>query len=405
MAGTCKNKRGFLLISSIIVLTLMIVVVNFYLDAIIQETKIESVVMLSPQAYFLAEAGVQEAFWKLQNDADWKKNFATKKTWSASFNREDDLVPNGSVVVMVTNRARADAVIVATSTVVAGESVVQRVIETTVFKALNEIAGSGIALFSDDSIKSVGGKLTIDNGGTVFTNKDLDLSFFSNWTIDGEAQAVNKITVSPSSRLSASGGIHDKDRPPRPNEILMPEIDFDSADEGSLKSQANQVYSESEFAKLLQDSPTLTLDGITYITGNAGIKADEQVTVNGALAADGSFSIGSGFSKKTGPAVLTINHTIAQSGLFAKKNIMFGSGGAQITIAGLVYAGSNFRLQDGLKKDVTVNITGGIVAKGFDLFIAWNPIIINFNQEYIEDGLGAPLSSPVLLINHWEEEY
>ena len=63
------NTRGFLLISSLFILTTMIVVVSFYLNAIIQNIKISKILNTTPQVYYLAESGIQEAFWKLQNDA------------------------------------------------------------------------------------------------------------------------------------------------------------------------------------------------------------------------------------------------------------------------------------------------------------------------------------------------
>ena len=67
-----KNQQGFLLISSLFVLSIMIIIVSFYLDAIIQEVKVSQIINTTPQTYYLAEAGIQEAFWRIQNDATWK---------------------------------------------------------------------------------------------------------------------------------------------------------------------------------------------------------------------------------------------------------------------------------------------------------------------------------------------
>lgn len=397
------NEGGFLLVSSIVVLAIMAVIVSFYLNGIMEEIKLERIVKNSPQAYYLAEAGAQEAFWKLQNDADWKQNFETKKNWTANFTRADALLPGGSYAVTINNTDKAAATITATGTMAVGSALVQRVVQTSVFKALNELPVNNIALFSEANISSVGTKVNIAAGGDVFSNRDLTLALFSDWTVAGQARAVKTVTVMPSARLTATG-IFDQNRPPAPAPILMPEIDFDSPDLNSLKSQASQTYSGSEFAQLLKDSPVLTLNGITYVTGNVHIKNGDALIVNGALAADGSFSIGSG-GEKRGAASLLVNRTIPRSGIFVKKNIVIGGWQTNFAVNGLVYAGSNFRLQDGLERDVNASTTGAVIAQSADFFTLWDAVNINFNQTYVNEALGAPLFSPVLLINHWEEEY
>lgn len=403
MAETCNQPKGFLLISSIIVLAIMMVIVSFYLNGIMEEVKIANVVKNDPQAYYLTEAGVQEAFWRLQNDLDWKQSFETQKNWTASFSRENALIPGGSVAVAVQNTDKATAIITATSTIAAGSSLVQRVVQTSVFKALNQLPINNIAVFSDANFNSVGTRVNVV-GGDPFTNNNLSLALFSNWTVSGKASAVKTISVLLGSNLSAAGGQFDQNHPPVPAQILMPQIDFDSEEEASLKSQANQVYSGSEFAGLLNDSPVLTLDGITYVTGNVHIKNGDQLTINGALVADGSFSAGNG-GEKRGAAAFTVNRTIPRSGIFVKKNITIGGFATQFRVSGLVYAGSNFRIQDGLQRDVTASTTGGIIAQSIDFFTAWDTVTINYNQTYVNEALAAPLYSPVLLINHWEEEY
>lgn len=399
----CANERGFLLVSSIVVLAIMAVIVSFYLNAIMEEVKIQWIVKNSPQAYYLAEAGAQEAFWKLQNDADWKQNFETKKNWTANFTRAEALLPGGSYEVAINNTDKAAAAITATGTVAVGSALVQRVVKTSVFKALNELPVNNIALFGDSDINSVGTRVNITAGGDVFSNNNLTVALFSDWTVAGQARAVKTVTVMPGARLAAAG-IFDQNRPPAPTQILMPEIDFDSPDPGSLKSQAGQTYSGSEFARLLKDSPILALNGITYVTGNVHIKNGDALTVNGSLVSDGSFSIGNG-GEKRGAASLLINRTIPRSGLFVKKNIVIGGFQTDFTVNGLVYAGNNFRLQDGLERDVNASTTGAIIAQSADFFTLWDAVNINFNQTYVNEALAAPLFSPVLLINHWEEEY
>lgn len=397
-----NNKNGFLLISTMIILSVMIVIVNFYLNGIIQEEKINYILQNETQAYYLAESGVQEAFWKLQNDSDWKQHFEDNQNWQASFNRSSALIPNGSYEVDIANTDRAAAIITATSTIAVYGTNIQRVVQTSVFKALNQLPTNNIAIFSDGDIASLGTRLDV-TGGDIFTNKNITLVFFSDWNILGNASAVNAIDTYLGSELTANNQF-DKDHPPVPAQILMPQIDFDSSDQNSLKSLADQTYTAGQFSQLLKDSPNTTLNGITYVTGNVHIKNGDQLTINGALIADGSLSVGNG-GEKRGAAILNVNHTIPRSGIMVKKNIIIGGFATRFTVNGLVYAGSNFRLQDGLERDVVASTTGGIIAQSVNFYTAWDSVFLNYNQTYVNDALGTPLFSPVLLINHWEEEY
>ena len=399
-----KNPNGFLLISCLVVISTLTIIVSFYLNAIIQEVKISHITGESPQAYYLAEAGVQEAIWKLQNDPEWRNNFETIDNWSAAINRDNVLGATGSYAVTVANQALANAVIIATSTIPVRDTQSQRVVRTNVFKALNPTPVDGVAVFTNGQIKSTASEVNI-TGGDLFANDDVELRFFSDWTVSGSTSSATEVDVSVSSNLETTA-VHDEDNPPIPNEILMPEIDFDSASETSYKSRADQIYSSGQFSQLLNDSPVATLDGITYVTGNVNIKKGQTLIINGTLAADGTITVGNGFSPGSTPATLDINHAVGEpSGLLAKGNISIGSFASNVTIDGLMYSGATFRLQDGALQNVNFNINGGIIARNVDLYSLWHPLNINLNQVYINESLGEPLFSQVLLINHWEEEY
>ena len=186
----------------------------------------------------------------------------------------------------------------------------------------------------------------------------------------------------------------------------MPQVDFDSADPLSFKSRADQTYTANEFKTLLKDFPVTTLSGITYVTGNADIKKGATLTVNGALVADGSINIGNGFSASQNPAAVVVNKTpLLPSGLIAKNDVTIGGFSADVDVAGLIYAGGKLRIQDGIFQNVTVDVAGGIIAQDIDVLVAWQPIIITHNQTNINEALGTPVFSQVLLLSHWEEQY
>ena len=258
---TNNTQTGFLLISSLFILTTLIIIVTFYLTAIIQEVKVANIINTAPKSYYLAEAGIQEAFWKLQNDSTYKTNFETDPNWTATFTRNDILIPGGSYTVTIENLDLARANITATSTISVRDTQAQRVIRVGVFKAISEDPITATTLIANDTITGTGSVVSV-TGGEIFANNDITLSFFSNWTTDQTARAVDEVDVSVSSTLTATLGIFDINNAPIPETILIPAIDFDSTATSSYKSLADQVYTSQEFRTLLKDFPVTTLNGI-----------------------------------------------------------------------------------------------------------------------------------------------
>jgi hypothetical protein len=401
-----KQQKGFLLVSSIIILSGMMLIMNFYLNGIIQNVKFSQILNASPQTYYLAESGVQEAMWKIQNDPLWKNNFETDPNWKGTLTRNNALVPGGSWSVTVENQGLAQALITATSTIAVSGTQTQRVVKASVYKAFNADPLISVAAFAEKNLTGLGSVVNL-SGGDFFTNKDIDLKLFSSWTTDKKARAVNKINVAFFSELNADEGKYDKTNPPIPEQILMPAIDFDSSDPNSYKSRADYVFTSDQFKKLMDDYPVLELEGIIYVTGNVFIKKGSTVIINGVLLTDNSLSIGNGFSVEWEPAVLIINNTGTgnPSGVLSKKNITIGGFNSDVVINGLAYAGSNFTIKDGITQNVTVNIDGAVIANEIDVQISWQPVVITLNQNYVSQALGTPLFSQILFINHWEEKY
>ncbi|MBI1961614.1 MAG: hypothetical protein HYS45_02840 [Parcubacteria group bacterium] len=399
-----QPENGFLLIASLLVLSTMMVIVSFYLSAVSQDVRVGRIVDTSPQAYYLAEAGIQEAYWKLANDVAYQTSFETNPSWSQTFTRSDTLIPGSSYTVSIENTGLAEATITATSTIAVRDAVSQRVVRANAFKALSPIPTVGIAAFAKGELYGAGSNVSA-TGGDFFSNGDIDLNFFSSWTTDQDALAVADVAVSVSSSLTAAN-TYDQSNPPPPLPIEMPQVDFDSADPLSFKSRADQTYTANEFKTLLKDFPVTTLSGITYVTGNADIKKGTTLTVNGALVSDGSINIGNGFAASGNPATVLVNKTqLFPSGLIAKNDVTIGGFSADVDVAGLIYAGGELRIQDGIFQNVTLDVVGGIIAQDIDVLVAWQPITITHNQTNINEALGEPVFSQVLLTSHWEEQY
>ena len=400
-----KNNKGFLLLSSLFVLTTLLVIVSFYMNAIINNAKVSNILNNAPQTYYLAEAGIQEAIWKLQNDSSWLTSFETDPNWTTTFTRNNALISGGSYTVTVANQDLADALITATSTYSVGGANVQRVVETNVFKALNESSVDGVSLYTNGESYSLGSR--VDVTGNIFTNDDVDINFLSDWNVTGDVSAVEDVEVDFLSDLDANN-IYDSSNPPIPAEITMPQLDFDSSDPNSYKSRADNTYNVGQFNQLLNSGPA-TVNGITYVTGNVLIKKGDSLTVNGILVSDGYIKVGNGSSFHFDPAVVTVNHTTGEpSGLLAKGNITIGGYKSEVNVDGLIYSGGNFTVQDGFLQTVNVNVLGGVIAQDSDFYFSWSAgqITIDLEQDYVNEALGTSSSfSPVLLIRHWEEEY
>lgn len=402
MYATYKNQSGFLLLSSLFVLTIMIVMVSFFLDGILQETRLARIVGQAGPAYYLAEAAVAETLWKLGHDNTWENSFENDADWTATITRSNALVAGGAYTATIVNQGIGNASITATSTLTTGGATAQRVIKLAIFKPLNTSPVNGIALFSNEDIDSNGAELTI-TGADVFTNDDIDLDYFSAWNIGGQVRAVDIVSVSPNSTVTASA-IRDSDSPPAPSVIDMITIDFSSGENTSYLARANQIYTAGQFAQLLTDNPALTLAGITYVTGNAHIKAGQTLTINGALVADGTITVGA--ASGPGTAVLDVNKVGTDpSGLLSRKNITLGGYAANITVDGLIYAGGEFRVEDGTNQDVDLTVTGGIFAQSVKLYNLWDPVTITHNQSYINEARPVSAHSQTVVVNHWEETY
>ena len=170
-----QTQSGFLLISTLIVLSIMIMIASFYLNDIMQEIQVADIVDTSPQTYYLAEAGIQEAIWKIQNDPTWKTNFESDPAWSATFTRPNALLSGGGYTVTVANQEAAHAMIFATSTIAVRGTTAQRVVSAEIYKALNTEPLKSTSLYANNIIKGTGSQVAVSGGG-IFANEDIKLA-------------------------------------------------------------------------------------------------------------------------------------------------------------------------------------------------------------------------------------
>ena len=356
-----KNyQQGTVVIITFLILIALLLLGSYFLIFALTESRISKSQEAGLQTYYLAEAGINEAMWKLKNDditsdgdPAWEIDFVdcAIENWTAGFSRS--FANGSSYQVTIQNSVCARGKIVSTSTVSLphGKSA-QRIVKTTVFKALASPVEDS-AILSGGSSENVDikfSKLRIYNGN-LFSNHNLDIKGTSivevydnpntlddlgtpeRENLEGQILAVGNFNQSSGSTLISecicakdvctdkcegfpAGGCP-------PDSIVLPLVDFDSSSPYSFKTraQADQdnlqcqvlcnaspctsqpnkcIYSASEFEDLLwevEQGGTLTLNNeITYVTGDVKLKGGRHLVINGVLVADDNIYIGKSYS-------------------------------------------------------------------------------------------------------------
>lgn len=283
--GKDLSKKGTILIIAFLTLGILLLLGVYFISFTLTESRIAKSQTVGTQAYYIAEAGIHQAIWKLKNDDIWKECFATStakcdcKYWKASFSTSTDtLLPNSSVSVTIKNLECARGRIVATSTIVLlGGKMAQRVVETVVFKSLASPTEDA-AVFSGGASENIDIKFSkIRVYGNLFSNHNLDIKgesiveVYATSSAEGKILAVGNFTTSTDSTVS-SIAICAKDtcqttstcacsseeferceenRCP-PLKLSMPLVDFDSAATSSFKSRAQQAEDNDDCSILCE---------------------------------------------------------------------------------------------------------------------------------------------------------
>lgn len=411
-----KANPGFVLLVVFLVVFLLLLLTIYFFSFVTTELKISKNQAIAEQTYYLAEAGVEEAIWKLKFDETWQTNFENSNNWSATFTRDPVFFDGGAYTIQIQNSDYAKGEIIATGTytLYPSNKTAQRIVKIKVFKALNPNPVEQIAMFAGDgNIIFNGSAVNFYNGG-IFANGDINLTWFSDIYTSETASTTDDIYIDWLSSLDADGSEPQcsgsnwtacENWPP----IGMPMIDFDSSATNSYKYKAQynynppQVYTQQEFTDLLKNNPNLTINGITYVTGQVKIKRGQHLTVNGVLVADGSVTVGIGWQDPFGTADLFVNNTQGQpSGVLTKGSFKNSQFGGKIDIDGLIYASDQVDISS-LPQVFTVN--GGIITRQVKLTSIWQVLNITYNNDIIMNALAQPIYSPVVSVEHWEEEY
>lgn len=448
--GKGKNK-SFISIATLIVATILLLIATYFLNFVLSELKIAQSHTFASQTYYLAEAGINEAIWKLKyddkdvnedGDKDWAEEFVEEpgcEDFSDTVQRNtNNLIPNSSYTITIQNTscARGEIIVSAYVNLPKGART-RRIIKTKVFKALNPAPTRNSAVFTGgetDSINFLAGYMNVYNGN-IFSNYNINLDLISTLRAydnpntedieEGKVVAVNNINKSLLSTIVSTGRCAKNVCSPSqacidagfncpPSSISMPMIDFDSQDENSYKSRAiaaGTLYTAQQFEDLLWNNQNLVLNNaVTYVTGPINLRGNQRLTVNGVLVADGTISIGEDYcwfksliNFRCGNSKVVVNHPQGvPSGLLTKSKIQVGLYADRIDISGLLYAGDEFSL---VSLPDSFNIVGGMIARKMSLVSIWQALNITLDDDKIRETIGYPRYSPIIQVEHWEELY
>lgn len=396
-----RATSGFVLIVVTVVLAALLFLGSYFLEQSTAEIRISGSENAASKAYYLAEAGANEAIYKFKNDSAWKTKFLNGTLANDTVTRSAVFDANGGYTISATSAGDALADIVVTATYNVGGQQAKRVIKSRFTRATNPADTWGQSMYGGDTSTQQNGNVTVSRtctvtGGTLQANQNFKVTNHATLTVNSaKVQANNNIIVNGGGSLALNDSTQTEHVPT----VGMPQLDFDSSSGTSLKNRADQTYTAAAFAALPSGT---TLNGVTYVTGNA-TWTNKNLTVNGILAASGdiTLSLSSAYS-------VTINSASGGSGLLGKNNINATVTDANLNINGLVYAVKDLVII--AKSNPTLAVQGGIL--GFHLQVGDNDNTGSCTITYDQALASGPLDpvyngseSPIIEVNHWEEEY
>lgn len=406
-----KNKKGSALIVTILLMNLILFLSLYFLNFSMTENKIATSQTDGAKTYYLAEAGIAEMVTKLKNDTTFKTNFETNPTWTNTITRNNPFgADSGSYTVTITNSGLAHGEIVSTGIVSLGAGKTsQRIVKTYVYRA---IGAGGVTVgencgYADGNIDISWSSVNFI-GGSAHSNNVFIVNAISTVNVDNDLNAVGNLNTAFWSTVNTGGDIHAANYPPAAASITMPAVDFDSADPASFKSRATTIYTEAAFSALMQANQNLILnDPITYVEGDVELKGGQKLTVNGLLVVNRDLIVGQSlcWGFRCGNNSITINHTSGQpAGILAKRKINFRLWSGAINAHGIIYANDQLNVTS-FPLGFSFNAEGGLISRKLTITSVFQPINITRNDDILNDTLGTMIFSPVITVEHWEEEY
>jgi len=398
-----QKREGFVLIISVLILTTLLITGSYLMSIISSENRISQAQSLATKNYYLAETGIGEMIWKIQNDPNARQAFLAGTLGPSNDINKTNVFGdiNASYQVAARNTVTAEAWIISTSTYQIGDNLSQRVVKSYITRPTGSGTSWDFTTFAGGRGSQQNGNFTFKGSGVVLTSNGGRLHANQVFKVQGAEIIVNDGAVTSANVIDTVAGgkitLNNSYEDAPTSTVDMLQIDFDSSDPNSWKNRATpgQTYTRNEFRDLPNNT---TLNGIIYVTGSAEITG-KNFTINGVLVSEDNIQI------TNAGQTLNINaDPIYGGGLLAKNNIQITTAGGTVKVDGLIYSANNLQITSA-GTNFTIN---GSMA-GFDATVAASggSIILNYIPENFQSVINPiynPLA-PLIQIDHWEEEY
>jgi len=424
-----SKKPAYVTITVLILMMVLVAITYLFADAIYSELAIARNNKGAQAAFSLAEAGVQEAIYRVKYEGEYTNFFLSIPSSNPSDNIKSflhnppALINNGSYNVSIQKTAKGVAMITSIGEYTMGLKKAHREIKLNIAQAYVAPPYNDDAAMFTDAQASATGDLTFSKStinvydGGLTTGRDLTLQHESVVTVEKSVKYVKSYISKHSSVLKCECLFSDPDplNPPPdcssasicnpqviPSEsVTIPTIDFDAY--RAKADEEHRIYSSSEFLSLIPLGQSTTLEGTFFIEDpQLTIDGDRNVTINGVLIVysgnSGNINIGSNSGSTT---TLTINQPPGggAAGILAYKKITIDEK-SNFSGTGLLYAGEGVDLNSSPNQ---INLTGGILSRR--ITVGERTVNIHFDKDIINITLSNPNDTPIIELSHWEEEY
>jgi len=414
MKTKLSQKNGYTLLIVLIVMSILLTTAYFFSEGLFTDLVIARNNKGASAAFSLAEAGVQEAIYRIQYDeipGGAKEKFMNSVDGLTSFNHDPALIANGSYSVSIQNNAKRSAVVTAVGYYQIGLGrTAQRQVKVSVAQAPLLPSDFDAGIFTTGKAGESNADVDIWSAtvnlfaGSLLSNRDVNLKFGSTTQIESTVETGDKVTVPGGSTLkcncSISGAPACATSPscvPAEDvtERTIPSIDFNAWKQKAI-GESHYYATQQQFKNaVLPAGAETNLTGNYYIDGSLDIDHDRILHLNGVLAAAGSIDIT--------PGQLTLNPSTADqaSGVFTQRDFIVGTSG-NIGGTGLIYAADRVQIDTSITHQV--DFIGGFISRR-TWFTGFRVINITFDKIIVSNSLINPTETPIIEINHWEEEY
>lgn len=374
--------------------------------AIVTTSTLESKISVSQRegvdAFYVAEAGINDAIWKLHhNDASCNSCSTSLQAGTLNVTYTATGFPQSGqsftvTMVSTSGQPTGNATITSVGKVVTGNFTAQRQIVANVYQGPADSSIGTTAILGGGSVSVTNGTSHLRiNAGDFYANGTITLNS-SNVDMNGRSFLTQgNYNTSNQTVVTGSGGVQASNYLPLPSTIAVPTFDF-----AYYETHNNAQYTANQFQTLVSNAgATVNLPGpVTVIDGNVNMNSwakNKVINVTGMLIINnGSLSMGNlGNSFR-----LNISDPgNGKSGLFVSQNVNVNDG--QITIDGVFYTPASMSLND--SKPITV--TGALIAGSTININTQADVVLTYDSSSVVATLGG--TPAAVITHHLEEQY